>query len=466
MSTPAQIKLHNLPTIALVGRVNVGKSTLFNRLTEKNQAIVSSIPGTTRTNNEGLILWRGKYFKLIDTGGLTFDEKIHLEADIIKQSEKAMVGADIIIMVADAQDGVLPQEKELARRIRKSASKPILLVANKTDSAKIAQNLRAPEWLRLGLGEPFPISAANGRNTGDLLDHIFKLLKKLKKNPKTKIAEKKEIIQVSLIGKPNVGKSSLFNKLIGQEKVIVSPIPHTTREPHDTLVSYEEKVGDKNQSFLINFVDTAGIRRKAKVEGELEQKGIGKSIEALEKSDICLFVIDGAEPISSQDQQLGGFLERRAKSVIILVNKWDLATDNSDHQRNEVKKMIYSEFPHLQFAPIMFISGKTGYRVHDIFPLIIHAWNGRHTAIPDEALRAFLRQLIKTHRPARGKGVRQPEIIALRQIDSNPPVMNTVIKAKTSLHRSYVNFIENKLREQFDFFATPVIIKLSKNKKL
>lgn len=465
MSSPAKLQLGNLPTIALVGRVNVGKSTLFNRLTEKNQAIVSSIPGTTRTNNEGLVLWRGKYFKLIDTGGLTFDEKIVLETDIIKQSEKAMEEADIIIMLADAQDGVLPQEKELAKRLRRFANKPTLLVANKTDSTKIAQNLHAPEWLRLGLGEPFPISAANGRNTGDFLEHIFKLLKKIKKNPKTKLVEK-EIIQVSLIGKPNVGKSSLFNKLIGQEKVIVSPIPHTTREPHDTLVSYEEGVGDKRQTHLINFIDTAGIRRKAKVEGELEQKGIGKSIEALEKSDICLFVIDGAETISSQDQQLGGFLEKRAKSVIVLINKWDLATDNSDHQRNEVKKMIYNEFPHLQFAPIIFVSGKTGYRVHDIFPLITRAWRSRHTVIPEDALRAFLKQLIKTHRPARGKGARQPEIIGIRQIDSNPPVMNVVIKAKTSLHRSYVNFIENKLREQFDFFATPVIIKLSKNKKL
>ncbi|MBI5222129.1 MAG: ribosome biogenesis GTPase Der [Candidatus Magasanikbacteria bacterium] len=465
MSTPAAIKPNNLPTVALVGRVNVGKSTLFNRLTEKNQALVSAIPGTTRTNNEGLVLWRGKYFKLIDTGGLTFDEKIHLETDIIKQSEKAMAEADIIIMVADARDGVLPQEKELAKRVRRLADKPILFIANKADSNKIARGLYAPEWLRLGLGEPLPVSAANGRNTGDLLDAIFKKLKKLKKNPKTKTAEK-EIIQVCLIGKPNVGKSSLFNKLIGQEKVIVSPIAHTTREPHDTLVSYEEKINDKNETFLINFIDTAGIRRKANVAGELEQKGIGKSIEALEKSDICLFVVDGAEPISSQDQQLGGLLERHGKSVIILINKWDLAEDNSDHQRNEVKKMIYNEFPHLRFAPIMFISGKTGYRVHDIFPPIIHAWNSRHIIIPEEALRAFLRQLIKTHRPARGKGVRQPEIVALRQIGSNPPVMNTVVKAKTSLHRSYVNFIENKLREQFDFFATPVIIKLSKNKKL
>src|SRR3989338_1938602 len=465
MSTPATIKPNNLPTVVLVGRVNVGKSTLFNRLTEKNQAIVSGIPGTSRTNNEGLVLWRGKYFRLIDTGGLTFDEKIQLEQDIIKQSEMAVAEADVIIMVADAQDGVLPQEKELAKRIRRIANKPIMLVANKTDSEKIAKNLRLSEFMRLGLGKPFTVSAISGRSTGDLLEEILKILKKIKKNLKTKITEK-EIIQVSLVGKPNVGKSSLFNKLIGQEKVIVSPIAHTTREPHDTLMSYEDpsviRQAHGSGQVLIFFLDTAGIRRKAKVEGELEQKGIGKSIQALEKSDICLFVIYGKEKISSQDQQLGGFLERRAKSVIILINKWDLSPDNSDRQRNDVKKMIYDEFPHLQFAPIMFISGKTGYRVHDIFPLITHAWRSRHTIIPEDALRAFLKQLIKTHRPARGKGVRQPEIIAIRQIASNPPVLNTVIKARTSLHRSYVNFIENKLREQFDFFATPVIIKLSK----
>src|SRR3989338_4958854 len=282
MSTPATIKPNNLPTVVLVGRVNVGKSTLFNRLTEKNQAIVSGIPGTSRTNNEGLVLWRGKYFRLIDTGGLTFDEKIQLEQDIIKQSEMAVAEADVIIMVADAQDGVLPQEKELAKRIRRIANKPIMLVANKTDSEKIAKNLRLSEFMRLGLGKPFTVSAISGRSTGDLLEEILKILKKIKKNLKTKITEK-EIIQVSLVGKPNVGKSSLFNKLIGQEKVIVSPIAHTTREPHDTLVSYEEKIPsasaqDKKQTSLINFIDTAGIRRKAKVEGELEQKGIGKSI--------------------------------------------------------------------------------------------------------------------------------------------------------------------------------------------
>ncbi|MBI4993313.1 MAG: 50S ribosome-binding GTPase, partial [Candidatus Magasanikbacteria bacterium] len=174
MSTPATIKPNTLPTVVLVGRVNVGKSTSFNRLTEKNQAIVSGIPGTTRTNNEGLVLWRGKYFRLIDTGGLTFDEKIQLESDIIKQSESAVAEADIIIMVVDAQDGILPQEKELARRLRRAANKPIMLIANKTDSAKIAKNLRESEFLRLGLGRPFAVSAINGRSTGDLLDDIFK----------------------------------------------------------------------------------------------------------------------------------------------------------------------------------------------------------------------------------------------------------------------------------------------------
>ena len=460
MNNPRQILTDNLPTVTIIGRANVGKSTLFNRLIEEHKAIVSEVPGTTRTNNEGLVLWQGKYFRLIDTGGLTFSPDIPLEEEIFHQAEMALKQADLILFVTDAQGGILPQEKELAKKMRRVIIKPVVLVANKVDTKKWEMEVHSPEWAKLGLGQPFAISAANGRQIGDLLELIHKNLRKAKKAPKKK-TELGEKINISIIGRPNVGKSSLFNKLIGQEKVIVSDLAHTTREPHDTLVTYEHQ----DKKYLLNFVDTAGIRRKAKVEGQLERQGIRKSLETVEEADIVLFLVDGAEPISSQDMQLAGLLEKHSKSVILIINKWDLAEERDDQYRNAAKTMVYEHFPHLNFAPLIFVSAKTGYRVADIFPLIIQAATARQTEVPEEALRLFLHQITKTHRPARGRGTRQPEILRLRQLRSNPPIFDAFIKSKTSLHRSYLNFMENKLRERFNFFATPIVIKLSKQKR-
>lgn len=483
MATPAKIETRNFPTVALIGRVNVGKSTLFNRLIEKDKAIVSPIPGTTRTNNEGLILWRKKFVKLIDTGGLTFDGNVALEEDIIKQSERAIEEADLIIFVVDTQAGVLPQEKELAKLLkRKATNKPIILLANKVDSQKIENNLHAPEWYKLNFGEPYPVSGANGRNLGNFLDFLYKKLGQTKRHPKISKFKKEEIINIAIIGKPNVGKSSLFNKLIGEDKVIVNPLAHTTREPHDILVRYEydtSRPGNGSSPYkgkarraervrkgvLVNFIDTAGIRRKAQVKGQIERQGISKSIKAIEDADIVIFVLDGSEPISSQDRQLGGLLENKAKSVILVINKWDLAVDNSDHNRNEVKKMIYGQFPHVDYAPIVFTSGLTGYRAHDIFPMLIKIWNARHTEIPNSALYQFIKNTTHKHLPSRDKGVRHPEILGFQQLNTNPPVFKLFIKPRTSLHISYVHFIENELRNQFDFFGTPIIIRLTKMRR-
>lgn len=474
MATPAQFGQKHIPTIALVGRVNVGKSSLFNKLIEDQKAIVSDIPGTTRTNNEGLILWRGAYIRIIDTGGLTFVENVPFEEDIIKQTEYAMNHADLILFVTDAQTGILPQELELAKRLRKRKDAKVLVVANKVDTQKYAANIFSGEWERLGLGAPFPVSAGSGRNVGDLLDHIYEQLESRGHMPsEANVEEPNKPIQVSIIGKPNVGKSSLFNQLVGEERVIVSDVAHTTREPYDTLMQYtfepevsEQADGEKvPEVFNINFIDTAGIRRKARVSGELERKGIHKSIDSVDKSDIILFVIDGSETLSHQDMQLGGLLERRGKSVMIIVNKWDLADDNSDAHRNNVKEMVYSYFPHLEFAPIIFVSGKTGYRVHQIFPSLIKVWKGRNTHVANRALEQLLAEATREHLPARGKGTRHPELLGLRQINIAPPVFELYVKHRTSLHRSYLNYLENKMRERFNFYGTPIIIKLTKVKR-
>lgn len=308
------------------------------------------------------------------------------------------------------------------------------------------------EWLKLGFGQPFAVSAANGSNIGNLLDEIFKRLGKASKRPKK--LKKVAPIKVALIGKPNVGKSSLFNDLIGKEEVIVSNIAHTTREPHDTLVEVDGKP--------INFVDTAGIRRKARVSGELEQAGIGKSLSMIKKADIVLLVLDASEPITSQDQQLAGLLRENTRSTIIVINKWDLAEENSDEFRNTTKERIYADFPHLDFAPIVFTSAKTKYKVHQIFPLIFRAWEERHTIIPEDELQEFIKNTTKEHRPSRGKGTRHPQIMGFRQLHNNPPLFEMLIKFKTSVHFSYVRYIENRLRERFGFFASPIVIKLTK----
>lgn len=463
MAIPGIALTEQLPIVVLVGRANVGKSTLFNALIEERKALVSDIAGTTRTNNEGNILWQGKYIRLIDTGGIDSKENELFATEILAQSSHALKSADIILFVVDATEGILPQDKELARMIMKTYRKKskIFLIANKADSKKIEHNFLSSSWASLALGEAHMISAVSSRGVGDLLDIIYTTLGDSAVQPTGQSMEQIETIHVALIGKPNVGKSSLFNKLIDEDKVIVSEIAHTTREPFDTTVEYEEN----EKKYLITFIDTAGIRRKAKVSGQLERQGIHKSIITVEHSDIILMVIDGSEPISVQDMQLAGLIEKRSKSVIILINKWDLAEDNTDEKRNEVKEMIYAQFPHLDFASILFVSGKSGYRVQQVFPLIATIAEARKTEVPQPQLDVFIKRVTREHKPARGKGTRQPSISRFRQINTDPPVFEAFIKYRTSLHRSYLQFLERKLRESFNFEGTPIVIKLTKMKR-
>ncbi len=456
MATLAKTIDLDLPVIALVGRVNVGKSTIFNRLTESNKALVSSIPGTTRTRNEGLVLWRGKNVRIVDTGGLTFSENVPLEEDIVKQTQAALKSADVVVFVTDIKEGLLPQEKELAQLLlKKKKDCPIIFVANKADSVTDRALKYEREWLKLGFGEPLAISAQNGSGLGELMEKIFSYLKETTKKPQ--LLPDINPIKVALLGKPNVGKSSLFNQLIGEDKVIVNDMPHTTREPHDTLVEVD---GDP-----IIFIDTAGIRRKAKVSGVLERMGIGKSIETMKRADIVLFLLDTSEPITDQDQQLAGLLRESTKSVITVVNKWDLSEDNTDSFRNDVKAKILKSFPHIAYAPIVFVSAKTSYRIHQIFPLIKQAWAERQIELSEETCEEFIRYVTKQHLPSRGKGVHHPKILGFRQINVNPPIFELFIKYKTSLNISYIHYLENRLRERFSFFAAPIVIKMTKTKR-
>lgn len=456
-----------IPSVVIFGRTNVGKSTLFNRLIEAKQAIVSDTPGTTRDSNAKEIQWNDVAFELIDTGGIISPtvevmfkkDKVkvaknvdEIDVKVQKQAVGYLKSADVVLFVVDNQTGILPQDRQMITLLRKHLTDEekgkIIVVANKADSLKSLFD--ANDFNKLGLGEPVAVSAVTGSGTGDLLDAVVKKLKKIKKakKPKTK---KDEQISVCFIGKPNVGKSSLLNSLLGYEKVIVSPIAHTTREPQNTEVEYGGKT--------IVFVDTAGISRHGH-RGGLEKYGIDKSLESLWQSDIALLIIDVNEEITHQDIKLAEEIIERGKSLIIIANKWDIV------EKRDTKKYtqdIYRAFPFATWAPIQFISAKTGEKVQKIFDLILRIDEARHTEISDSQLSHFLSKIVKIHRPAKAKGIRPPHIYEIKQTSSNPPRFIVRIGAEDTLHFSYLRFIKNKLREKFNLEAIPIKLKIEKN---
>lgn len=470
------------PLVVIFGRTNVGKSTLFNCLVEKNQALISNIEGTTRDSNINTVEWNNMKFKLIDTGGildipalLKKTKKINTDIDI-KVQDKAreyLKQADLILFLVDVRDGLLPQDKEMALALKKIILKTnkIILTANKADSPSLIK--QTAEFNKLSLGEPIPISAITGSGTGDLLDVIIKELKKLKYKTEKKLKkleekkqEKKEkIIQVNIIGKPNVGKSSLVNSILGEDRIIVSPIPHTTREPQDTEIKYKEKI--------INLIDTAGISKqgmkKGKIGGKnkaklpLEKLSIEKSLNRLQRADVAILLIDISKRITHQDAKLIEEIVATKTSFVIVANKWDLIEDkDTKHFTQE----IYRKFPFCKWAPVLFVSALTGSKVDKVLDLVIKVAEARETEISANALSKFLNRIVKKHKPAKAKGTKHPHIFELRQDYSNPPCFTVRIGTKDTIHFSYLKFIENRLREKFGFLGTPLRMCIEKNKKI
>lgn len=440
------------PIIAIVGRTNVGKSTLFNRLTEKHKALISKIAGTTRDRSYAECFWRGKKLTLVDTGGLDIISRETIEEGVKKQAEYAIKQADLILFVVDIQSRPLPQDKELARLLRKS-KKPIILTANKADNPKLRKKISDSEWLKLGLSKPLAVSAINGSGTGDLLDKIVEQL------PKTKIKKKKlstthyplRITNIAIVGRPNVGKSSLLNAILGEERVIVSPVPHTTREPQDTLFTY------KNHSLLL--IDTAGIRKKAKVKPGLEKAGVTKSIARLRKSDIALLVIEIQGQITSQDSHLGNIISKTKSGAIIVANKFDLIEDKGSKDIKRFTNYIYNHLPQLDWAPIAFCSALNKKGIKPVLSQILEVKKQREKFIEEEILDKFFRIIIKKHPPrAKQRGAKHPYIYNLKQINTNPPLFEITVDKKENLHSSYLNYIENRLREKFGFQGTAIKI--------
>ncbi len=438
-----------IPAVAIVGRTNVGKSTLFNRIVGKNKAMTSGERGTTRTSNIDTFIWRGRTFRIIDTGGIDFDKNVPLEVEIKKQIEIALEQAQAIIFLVDAKEGLMPQEKEWARNLRQSKL-PVFLIGNKADNPAGRSQLQNPEWLKLGLGEPLAVSAVSGSGVGDLLDVV---IKKLKGAKSATLETKKKAIRVSIIGRPNVGKSTLFNSLIGEERVIISPVAHTTRESHDTLILKDD------EPFL--FVDTAGIRRRAHVQAGLEKMGVKQTVNSIMASDVVLLILDIEEPFNAQDKNLINLIGKKHKGLIIILNKWDLVAEaeaSEEELRDQFLEQVSGYFPFLRYTPIIFVSAKTHLRVHKIFELIKTVAANRERIIDEEELRKFLLYLTKKHLPTRGKGTRYPKIYSLRQIAAMPPTFEVTIKQKTSLQESYLKYIVNELHKNYDFSGTPVIV--------
>lgn len=448
----------NAPKIAIIGRRNVGKSTLFNTFVEEQKSLVSNIAGTTRDRFEADCIWRGVVVRMIDTGGLDVNLRDELELDVVAQANAAISEADLILFVVDAKVGPQPEDLELARALSKT-KKPIIVVANKADTMELKRATEAA-WQRWPLASPMPVSAKQRRGTGDLLDLVHDRLNEIGKPP-VDISDVAST-RVAVLGRPNVGKSSLLNAVLGEPRFIASPLAHTTREPNDVEIEF-------NKRHYI-FVDTAGVRKMAKVRGsksELEVEGVAKSLEAVKRADVVLFVLDVTAKIEHQDKHLAGLLSEEGASVIIVANKWDLVPDKDTTTVNKYEKYIRAHLPTLNYAPIVFVSALTGKRVTTIFETIDKVFMSRFTQLTEEDTSSFIRQAIMKHKPSRGKGVQHPEIQSFTQVRLNPPKFALLIKQsrKDSLSPSYIRFITNRLREQFDFTGTPIFVVVRGGKK-
>ena len=448
-----------LPRVALVGRTNVGKSTLWNLLTESTQALVSDKPHTTRDRKYGTVIWKGLAFELIDTGGMD-TEKDEVGEGILKQAKEAVKDADLVVFVVDTRAGLLPFDKELATAIRK-LGKPVWLAANKTDSIKYIGEAQSPDFMSLGFGEAFPVSATTSLGIGDFLDAIQKELKRIG----VPAVEKKEVVplRIALIGRPNVGKSSIVNKILGEERVIVSPRAHTTREPQDTAFTYKGRD--------IVLIDTAGMRRRSKIKGNLEEEGIRRNRQVLKRADVALLVFDSTEDPTKQDRKLAGLVAESDTGLILVANKWDLVDEKETYTAKTYETLIRQLFPFLDWAPMVFVSALTGKRMTRLIDLAIKVETERHRHIDYNAANRILKSTIQAKRPLQAYGPKSPRIYDVAQVGHAPPrFLLTVHGEKENLHENWMKFFAKRLRVKFGFQGTPLQVvarhvPLAKSKK-
>ena len=447
------------PKVVIVGRTNVGKSTLFNRLVEDQKSLVSAIPGTTRDRFEADAIWRGEVVRMVDTGGLDVDKRDEIEQNIAMQAQKAIKEADLILFLVDVQAGPQPEDRKLAKALMKS-NVPVIVVGNKADNETYRASVNGPKWKSWPMETPFPISAHRGISSGDLLDSMYEALKEAG-TPPVEIAEITST-RVAVIGRPNVGKSTLLNSLVGEHRFITADREHTTREPNDTHISVDGKD--------YTLIDTAGIRKLARVnagKSKLEKAGVKRSLIAAKRADVALFVIDVTKRIMVQDKFLAGELGDAGTSVVIVANKWDLIPDKDTNTIKKYEEYLRAHLPMLSYAPIVFTSAETGKRVQNLYEVIDKVYASRFTQLSRDEAREFIRRAIVKHKPSRGKGVAHPKIRYFEQGRVNPPTFYLGLKQmrKDVLNPSYLRFLKNVLRDQYDFEGTPIRIIVKAKRK-
>ncbi len=431
-----------LPKVVLVGRINAGKSTLFNTLTETGKAIVSSIPGTTRDINTAVIEWGGKPFTIIDTGGLDAGKLGDIEKHVQRKAYQAIQDADIAILVLDGRIEITSEDKKISLELKKRKIKHLILAINKIDSAQIKKKVPTDIY-KLGIPDPVFLSAVTGSGTGDLLDIISKKL------PSFKHKEKKDITRISIIGKTNVGKSSILNTLLGEERVIVTPFPHTTREPQDINIVYHGK--------NITLVDTAGLRKRRKISNVIEKGSVQKTLQTIKQSDVSLFVVDASEAISNQDQTIAELIIEQGKGIVFVVNKWDLIDEKDTDTMKEFTKYYQRYFAWLSWVPIVFTSAVTKQRVQKLLKIALDCQVERTREIPPEKLKLLMDDTgQKKAKPHKGK--KSATLKSLTQTGIAPPKFSLAVRHPDRLNSAYLNVLEKKLRERFGFRGTPIKI--------
>lgn len=436
----------SLPVVAIIGRPNVGKSTLFNRIVGARRAIVGDLPGITRDRIYGEAQWQNRAFRVVDTGGIVPDDDAVIPANILRQARAAIDEADLLLLVVDVRAGISPLDEELSQMLR-ALGKTVFVVANKSDTIRVADH--AGEFHSFGYEDVFPVSAEHSLGIGELLDAVIDQLPAIEPREASR-----RPISVAIIGRPNVGKSSLVNNLLGQERVIVSPIAGTTRDSVDTLFEFGSESGETVE---LRLVDTAGIRRKGKTEEMAEKLSVVMARKNIEASDVVLLVIDAVEGITALDAHIGGYAHEAGRSVIIVVNKWDLIAKDT-HTMKVFEEKVRDGLKFLDYAPIVFISAVSGQRVHRIPELIARADAARNRRISTGELNRFFHDFLDQPRAA-VSGRRQLKVQYLTQAGTRPPTFILFTSgSKAKLHFSYERYLINRLRESFDFFATPIRI--------
>lgn len=427
------------PTVAIVGKPNVGKSTFFNYLIGERKSIVEDTPGVTRDRVYGETNWRGRKFTLIDTGGIEEKSQDVIASQMRIQAEIAIELSDVVVFMTDVTTGITPIDKEIVLMLKR-AKKKVVLVCNKVDDFKKFEN-DVYEFYNLGFGTPNPVSSANAKGIGDVLDKIYEELPE-----ETADEQDDDKIKVAVIGKPNVGKSSLINKILGENRLIVSNIAGTTRDAIDSEF--------ENQYGKYMFIDTAGLRRHSKVEENIEKYSVLRTSLAVERADVCILMIDANEGVTEQDTKIAGLAHESGKGVIIAINKWD-EYEKENGTLEQYTKDVYNKLAYLSYAPIIFISAKTGQRVEKIFNLINEVANNNAFRISTSNLNELLAEAVAMVQPPTDKG-RRLKIFYMTQVGTKPPTFAVFVNSKKLFHFSYERYLVNKLREEYGFKGTPI----------